>query len=343
MTRRHNRPAGLGPKWKFIGRLASVICLLLLEAPRSLGSDADVRASFLREYGPYARELQRFYGHGEAECIETQYFPKGGQSSDRCKAKWSGPNFLVFPEKRATIYGGNTQYEFSLESKGSDSYALTDLTMKQPYKPTGYRFFSAPFADYLFSQRTYLEMGAEDRIEFLEFQDGLWQAKPVKRLKIRLNHNFGTDPQKTTERFVTFYFSPSSRWLCQGTQCQEVKAPAVQREERYFYDSGESQSLPALKRWEMWGADRKDPSKLIKVIDREITEFHSHTAFPQSDFTLSAFGLPEPYGVVWKTPTPWYLWFIGSGIAFLAVGWYLRRRVRRRTTMIAPPPPSPVG
>jgi hypothetical protein len=47
---------------------------------------------------------------------------------------------------------------------------------------------------------------------------------------------------------------------------------------------------------------------------------------PDSDFTLSAFGLPEPFGIEWEKPTPWWL-YIGGGtlglIALAALGYRL--------------------
>jgi hypothetical protein len=51
------------------------------------------------------------------------------------------------------------------------------------------------------------------------------------------------------------------------------------------------------------------------------------------EFTLSAFGLPEPPGVEWRRPTRWYLWVGAAGIAaiVLAGGFvWLRQRRRRR-------------
>ena len=91
----------------------------------------------------------------------------------------------------------------------------------------------------------------------------------------------------------------------------------------------------------MAASEASDP--LVNMVVREITDFRPHAPFPQSGFTLTAFGLPEPYGVVWKKPIPWSLWFIGGGIAFLALGWCFRRRARPRTTAIAPSPPLPAG
>jgi hypothetical protein len=39
-----------------------------------------------------------------------------------------------------------------------------------------------------------------------------------------------------------------------------------------------------------------------------------------ADFTLTAFGLPEPLGITSKQPTPWYAWVIGAGIVLVLGG-----------------------
>ncbi|HMP61247.1 MAG TPA: hypothetical protein PKD86_18025, partial [Gemmatales bacterium] len=39
----------------------------------------------------------------------------------------------------------------------------------------------------------------------------------------------------------------------------------------------------------------------------------------ESDFILSAFGLPEPYGVEWDRPTPWWLYIGGGTLAVLVI------------------------
>ncbi|HEY1487878.1 MAG TPA: hypothetical protein VGF84_17360 [Micromonosporaceae bacterium] len=53
---------------------------------------------------------------------------------------------------------------------------------------------------------------------------------------------------------------------------------------------------------------------------------------PEREFTLTTFGLPEPVGVVWETPTPRYVWWLiaAAGFLVLAVGFrYLARRRAR--------------
>lgn len=47
------------------------------------------------------------------------------------------------------------------------------------------------------------------------------------------------------------------------------------------------------------------------------------------EFTLSAFGLQEPPGVIWSKPTPWYLWAGGIAFVCLILGFLCKRFARR--------------
>jgi hypothetical protein len=55
------------------------------------------------------------------------------------------------------------------------------------------------------------------------------------------------------------------------------------------------------------------------------------------EFTLSAFGLPEPMGMpaVTRRSSWWYLWFIVSALVCFAGAWYIRRRARIRMSASA--------
>jgi hypothetical protein len=59
---------------------------------------------------------------------------------------------------------------------------------------------------------------------------------------------------------------------------------------------------------------------------------------PDTDFRLSAFGLPEPKGVTWRKPIPYYLWIMGGGFASLVIGVFLRRWLAKKTA-----PPGKMG
>jgi hypothetical protein len=62
---------------------------------------------------------------------------------------------------------------------------------------------------------------------------------------------------------------------------------------------------------------------------RSTYKLESQTSMPERDFTLSAFGLPEPF--IDKPPsTRWYIWAAVAGVVCLAAGFVIRRQMRRR-------------
>jgi hypothetical protein len=55
---------------------------------------------------------------------------------------------------------------------------------------------------------------------------------------------------------------------------------------------------------------------------------------PDEDFRLTAFGIPEPPGIEWKRPTPWWFWVAGGGIVLIGFGalfYWLKARSARST------------
>jgi hypothetical protein len=90
--------------------------------------------------------------------------------------------------------------------------------------------------------------------------------------------------------------------------------------------------FPILKsrtdRFKMIGYKSKQKIDVTSKIDYDL---EVNDRVPDSEFTLSAFGLPEPEGETVKKPIPLYVWiFIGAGVCvMLALGFrYLARRAR---------------
>lgn len=82
--------------------------------------------------------------------------------------------------------------------------------------------------------------------------------------------------------------------------------------------------------------EEKSTTRLKKTLNAVVTpleetesEEHLSLDAPEKDFTLSAFGLPEPPGIEWEKPFPWYLVFAGIGTACLGFFFFLRARGRR--------------
>lgn len=78
---------------------------------------------------------------------------------------------------------------------------------------------------------------------------------------------------------------------------------------------------------------KKKSGSVVTLLEetKEETVFSLNDS-PESEFTLSAFGLPEPPGIEWKKPFPWYLVFAGIGIVCLGIFFFLRSRAQRLKT-----------
>src|SRR5262249_483433 len=82
------------------------------------------------------------------------------------------------------------------------------------------------------------------------------------------------------------------------------------------------------------------PEKNSKGMD-QTEDYDLHEVDPPDDeFTLTAFGLPEPVGMETKRSSRAYLWFGLAPAGALALGYLLRRAARRRAERSTRPVPS---
>jgi hypothetical protein len=74
----------------------------------------------------------------------------------------------------------------------------------------------------------------------------------------------------------------------------------------------------------------RSPGDPLEIHDETHYQIDPRIDPPETEFTLSAFGLPEPVGVTWEKPTPIYVWLIlaaaGFGVLALLFRWLMRRR-----------------
>lgn len=97
---------------------------------------------------------------------------------------------------------------------------------------------------------------------------------------------------------------------------------------RFEFKEGSDRHLLATHSKTNIKGKEKESFDIISEADIQTEE---RPDLPSREFTLSAFGLPEPKGIVWEDGgSPWYLWFTAVGILCLCAGALLWRRVRRR-------------
>lgn len=102
---------------------------------------------------------------------------------------------------------------------------------------------------------------------------------------------------------------------------------------RIFVKVG-SQGLPILVRSES-ASIVENSKKGTRFESEQVTDFElfEDANVPESELTLSAFGLDEPMGIEWQRPTRWHFWLIGGAVVSLLAYLGLRAyRLRKSTT-----------
>jgi hypothetical protein len=143
-----------------------------------------------------------------------------------------------------------------------------------------------------------------------------------------INHPDAKDPRKPKITCVlekgTIILDRERAWSAQQTTLQYINGIIVNIQLEY---KGEHRGLPVISKIIEEIAVTGHAQREVSWLQFSDLRFHD---VPESDFTLSAFGLPEPVGVEWEQPRPrWYLWIMVVAFALLALALtlgYLRKR-----------------
>ncbi|MCS6976831.1 MAG: hypothetical protein NZM31_07470 [Gemmatales bacterium] len=140
---------------------------------------------------------------------------------------------------------------------------------------------------------------------------------------------------------VEFTLDPQRLWSivrCDKTIYIPQKDGTLANPFGHFYEVeyGETNnSVPLPERVTVWfwsGGNRtptvKETITFVRLTPRKASE---------AEFTLSAFGLPEPPGVTWERPTPWWLYGIVVGFALVVLSGILYKVVDRLRSRSAKP------
>jgi hypothetical protein len=302
------------------------------------GESPDPRKLFLDRYEPHAAKLAFRY-------TKIQYQQRGrlpqGSGRDQVMTvhgMFDLENYVASAEANESIdlktkeakalshgvEGRNPRYEFSLDNKGEGRFVLAKCKLFSETPNTRLLPLCFPFAltDW---GRTYLDIARDPETTVQEAHETIWNDQKV--FEVRLEANYELEGKKNRTH-LRLYFAPEAGWVCVGWEASDSADEYVK--DMYSYDTSGEWARPT--RYERWLVTPKDPKASRLIMATDILEFTPVTAWDESKFRLSAFGLPEPAGVVWPRPTPRYLWFLSAaiGLAVLAIGfrWLSRRRVK---------------
>ena len=157
------------------------------------------------------------------------------------------------------------------------------------------------------------------------------QVGDRRLVRIEFEAKLGSEKQPST--FAgSLFFDPVRMWCLHQVRERASTNPDNMAEATLKYDVDDHPSGFPIVRHETRVTESTSGSfgkgKSVYEIDYDMS---INERVPDSEFTLSAFGLPEPLGVTWTKPTPRYVWIlIGAGVAgvLAVVFYYLARRKR---------------
>lgn len=167
--------------------------------------------------------------------------------------------------------------------------------------------------------------------------------QPAGLVEVRIETRPSSDDDRL--RGGTLVLDPTRGWLPTRTAARittKVATGTVTIE--YEYGTGPNPPPRRItKREEYAVVGQAEPLRGTRTVEYE---FQVPARLPDTrEFTLAAFGLPEPVGVTWEKPTPRYVWFVlaaaGCGLLALALGRLARRGRTRATTAHTPEPEVP--
>jgi hypothetical protein len=307
-------------------------------------SDPDPRRVFLERYEPHAAKLGSRYtkikfkertrsNQGPAQ--EQVMTVSGSFDFEHYRLHSSDDAIIDRTTKTERKLGTqievrNSKYHFTLQDKGQGQYLLLNSTVFSDGPPMPRCSMCFPFA-VAYWGRTYLDVARDPDTKIFSARETVWRKQEV--FEVRLECSFYHRGKNRHDRATfAWYFAPKSGWVYVGGHGIDFD-PAKPRFERvYTYDTSGEWAVPV--REEVWEIYERQPEKNNRLSVSEILEFAPDPDWDEAKCRLTAFGLPEPAGVVWPRRTPRYVWFLvaAAGFALVASGfWWLARRRGKAT------------
>ena len=320
---------------------------VLLLGPRVLASGPDARQLFLQQYEPHSSPLISRYGMGQARYQVRSPLGKDEELLSTITGKYNLDNYrfdvetklLALPGKevksvRKSSEVRNTRYHFMAAEQEPGKYIVTDLQLySDPNESEPWCLFCFPCAD-RWLQKTYIDIARDPSTKVLSTQETRWRDRKVIEVIFEYSYYHGEE-KKTKRGRSAYYFDPSVKWVCVGDRSiTQDTTRSIYHESVYVYDT--SNEWPVPIREELWELDERRPDAKTLLRATDIEDFQSLPKLDESEFRLTAFGLPEPVGITWEEPTPRYIWFLIATGVLGALGIVFRILARRRSAAKAP-------
>jgi hypothetical protein len=239
---------------------------------------------------------------------------------------------LTKPGETSEVYGLNSNYAFTLaKAKDSNAWVVTDLELEAKHK---IRLFGQPLPEIHLSYSMY-PFSVHGHLLDALLADPLFKIRRVSSVKrngedlVRIDFDF---PHNIKEKkaFVplqggSFFLDPKRYWCVREDELRMQWANGSPGVVRTVLEVKDVDGLPIIKR-----ASSRQTSDRSEIETTWEFNLHEQTKLPSDEeFTLTAFGLPEP-GTKGGKPPLFLSVAIGAVACFVAAAviWRLRARVK---------------
>jgi hypothetical protein len=334
--------------------LSALSALLLAVAPpQALSQDSDqmLRERFLQDaparWEEYARLTGELQGSlsvvaavGDDKIIANAEYKTNGKSklvkATRRKEGF-GRKAVDIDEE---VFAVNPQYAFILHRKSAEApWALTELAdLSHDTVPYQIDKFISRYLKYVMMGTRLDEEALPDVVRSSGFR--VDRCHPIQRdgenlVEVAFTYTVEGSQGPTITQTGSLVFDPSRQWRLRSGDVQ-VRSEGVRRTEKIQVTETEPRaSSPISRVYEVENeiaSQGKPPSH--QRVRSEATLSQPANLPADEEFTLSAFGLPEPPAI--RRHGPWYLWAAMAGLLCLGAGTILRYLKRQSAHPAAP-------
>lgn len=331
--------------------VVALLCLCCLSATgHAQDQGSALRQRFLEQAPPlweeYARRASRLQGSFSYAMVQTLSRLKVASSwefriNDRCRLlQWSTERTIEGKADRPSVevFALNPNYSFALQRRASSSpWVLLGIKKRENAEPGK---LAAQFENELAFARTF-PVGIRgkllaDLVRKPEFRVLGCRESPAANpslVEVDFDYPHPTGREASPVQGGKLVFDAAT-W-CLSSYEVRVKLPDARGiwKMKILEWAEAEEGLPVPRRVVLNNDTDFDHGKNVQEWKFKYDLNVPERTPPDEDFTLSAFGLPEPDEFGWKKPTPWFRWLIlvGGICAVLAVGvrWLGKRLAKK--------------
>jgi hypothetical protein len=331
-----------------------LVVLVFLASPAStlgVGSGAEsLEARFLTEapaawarYAERARELQgtcsfRFSQTYRGLKVWREEGLKKNQNAKLLSVVYEKSSGTEKTSRTMDVYGVNPNYAFKLRQNASGSWAITDLVdLRRPDPPSVLpNSFEEEFVEFERGLMELVRLHRETLLEVVkkpEFKIVRCRRVPDPRddlVEVAFDYTHEVDERKGNPiQGGALVLDPRRDW-CLRSYDVKVSRGTMKLRAQELNDTPSGISVPkrTLLENEFIFDDERGTNRQTFQCEYDL---NAPSRLPDDrEFTLSAFGLPEPKGAAWPTRSiPLYVWVALCGASLFLLGLALRKLQRR--------------